>query len=390
MATVLFVDDQIRSFRSLLNVVKQFLSDLDIVISDNGPEGLELAVALQPDLIFLDISMPGMDGYEVCRELKKHQETATIPVLFLTSLDADLQSQLDALDLGAVDFLRKPISSVELALRIRVMLRLNDYTHRLEELVAQQTKKIEQQRALAARTERLAAMGTLAAGIAHEVNQPLNALKVTADGLLYWKERDQEISEEEVFDGLRFISDQANRIDDIVRHMHELVHQGRASDIQASDVREVVGRALSLIGQQLTRHDIEVIRQFEEQPTPARLLPSQLEQVVINLLTNAMHALDKTDQEEKWIRIEAERREKVCVLSITDNGPGIPEEHLEHIFDPFFTLDDSGKGMGLGLSITQNLVSSMGGSLTVTNAEEAGACFQITLKRADEKEIEKR
>lgn len=388
MATVLFVDDQIRSFRSLLNVVKQFLSDLDIVISDNGREGLELAMALQPDLIFLDISMPEMDGYEVCRELKKHQETATIPVLFLTSLDADLQSQLDALDLGAVDFLRKPISSVELALRIRVMLRLNDYTHRLEELVAQQTKKIEKQRAMAARTERLAAMGTLAAGIAHEVNQPLNALKVTADGLLYWKERDEEISEAEVFEGLRFISDQANRIDYIVRHMHELVHQGRASDIQAADVREVVGRALSLIGQQLSRHDIEVTYQYEEKPVPAYLLPSQLEQAVINLLTNAMHALDKMEQGEKWVRIETEIKEKVCTLTITDSGSGIPEEHLEHIFDPFFTLDDSGKGMGLGLSITQNLVSSMGGSLTVNNAEDAGACFQITLKRADQKEIE--
>lgn len=379
MTQVLFIDDQIRDFLSLLKAVQHFLPEVEMLTADNGPEGIEIAFEKRPAIIFLDVSMPGMSGYDVCRELKQDERTANTPVLFLSSLDLDLSQQLEALNLGATDFLRKPIHSVELALRIRVMLRLNAYTTRLEELVSAQTRSIERQRLLAARTERLAAMGTLAAGIAHEVNQPLNALKVTADGLLYWRERNQPIDEEEVFEGLRFITDQAQRISDIVHHMRELVHQDGPGKPEPVECDEVLNRTLSLIGQQLHHHGIEVHRRMDEDLPRLLGHPTELEQVLINLLSNAMRALDRSSQSERFIDIHCEKHEDSMRIMVRDNGTGIPEESLESIFDPFFSLDPSGKGMGLGLSISQNLIQGMNGTLTVENHPEGGARFIITL-----------
>lgn len=382
MPKVLFIDDQVDTMEPLLRLVNTFLPDVALRTADNGTLGLELMRAEKPDMVFLDISMPGMDGFEVCKTAKRDVDISHIPILFLSSLELSMKEQMEALDIGASDFLRKPIQSVELATRIQATLRLNQYTQRLEELVSIQTKKIERQRILASRTERLAAMGTLAAGIAHEINQPLNALKVTADGLLYWKERNQSISEEEIFDGLRFISRQCNRIDDIIRHMRDLAQQNPARERKPVDLSKPVRQALALIGAQIRHHGIELETEFESGLPDALGSETPLEQIVLNLVNNAVRALDGFDRDNKRIRITTFRDGDRVALSISDNGPGIPDEVLESIFDPFFTMDDSGYGMGLGLSITQNLASSLQGNLTVQNRDEGGACFTLSLETA--------
>ncbi len=380
MSTVLFIDDQVSEFRALLSAVQNYLLDVEIQVADSGMAGLELAQKTKPDLIFLDISMPGMDGFEVCSELNHNPELSTVPVIFLSSLVMTLHEHMDALDLGAVDFIRKPISAIELATRINVMLRLSDYTNNLEQLVKKQTEEIEKQQAIAARTERLAAMGTLATGIAHEINQPLNALKVTVDGLLYWKERDQIISEKEIYTGLEFISQQSSRIDKIITHMRNLVSSTSPDDLSKFDPKDVIEQALILVGTQIKEHQITVRTTFDSSIDAVLGHSSKLEQAIINLLINAMRALDKAlDQLEKKITINVVRLEDKCQIQVIDNGPGIEKEHIEQIFNPFFTSDDSGQGMGLGLSITQNLISSMSCRLTVENNEDYGARFIITM-----------
>lgn len=384
MLKVLFIDDQVETLKPLLNLVKNLLKDVTIFTESSGAAGLERARIEKPDMIFLDISMPGMDGYEVCRRLHDSPITESVPILFLSSMDLTMKEQLEAFELGAVDFLRKPIQSVELATRIRVIERLNNYTQHLEELVAEQTKKIEQQQLIASRTQRLAAMGTLAAGIAHEINQPLNALKVTADGLLYWKERNEKISEEEVFDGLRFISKQCFRIESIINNMRDLVQQGNSGEMVPVDTHNVIEQALSLIGQQLMSHSIEIVRRYQQDLPHCQASQTALEQVVLNLLTNGMHALDSIQSEQKRIVVETSSDEKDVIIRVADNGPGIPEDKLESIFDPFYTSSPGSEGMGLGLSITQNLVASMKGGLSVEPVEGGGASFLISLPKAGE------
>jgi len=384
MPKVLFIDDQVETLQPLLKLVGNLLPDIDILTANNGPEGLARMREEQPDMVFLDIGMPKMNGFEVCHTAQQDAEIAHIPVLFLSSLELSMKEQLQALDAGASDFLRKPIQAVELATRIRATRRLNEYTQRLEELVEIQTMKIERQHKIASRTERLAAMGTLAAGIAHEINQPLNALKVTADGLLYWKERNQTISEEEIFDGLRFISRQCNRIDDIIRHMRDLAQQNPVKELKPVDLRVPVRQAMALIGVQIRHHGIELVTEFQDNLPPALGSETPLEQILLNLVNNAVRALDSSDQPTKTIRIATFRDGDRVALSICDNGPGIPSDALESIFDPFFSMDETGYGMGLGLSITQNLAASLRGTLTVQNGEEGGACFILALETAPE------
>ena len=321
--------------------------------------------------------MPGIDGFEVCKRLKESNETKSIPVLFFTSAEIDLSGQLDAIDMGAEDFLHKPINAVELAARIKIMLRLKEHTDHLEKLVAEQTKKADEQRALAARAERLASLGTLAAGIAHEINQPLNALKVSVDGALYWKANNKEISSDELFESLQFISEQADRIDDIIKHMRSLAKQEDPQVRKPIKVNEIIDRSLSLIEKQITTRQIDIEKNFLNNLPVFMAQPTQIEQVLINLTINAKNALSTVSHNHKKIIISTYTEDNYCVIEIKDNGPGLPPDQIENVFDPFFTSKFTQEGMGLGLTITQNIVKEFDGRLIAGNNADGGACFKV-------------
>ena len=346
MGKVLFIDDNIEDFKPLLTIITKLIKDLEIITADNGYDGLEIANEKNPDVIFLDINMPGIDGYEVCKRLKAAPQTNNIPIVFFTSAELDLAGQMSAIDTGGEDFIHKPINAVELAARIKIMLKLKAHTDNLEQLVAEQTKKADEQRALAARAERLASLGTLAAGIAHEINQPLNALKVSVDGALYWKGQNRDISSDELFESFEFISEQANRIDNIIRHIRSLAKRENPSLRTTVRINEVIDSALSLIEKQITSHKIEIIKHFEVNLPLILAHSTQMEQVIINLIINAKNALDSLDRDGKRIEVWTTVQNDFCVLEIRDNGPGIPENMLEKIFDPFYTSKFGEEGMG--------------------------------------------
>ncbi|MBL7190898.1 response regulator [bacterium] len=387
-AKILFIDDNVDDFGSILRILKNLLPEIEIYTAKDGATGIDIARIWQPDIIFLDIMMPGMNGFEVCKKLKSESATEHSSVLFLTSAHTDLYGRIKAIDLGAEDFLQKPVNAVELATRIKIMLKLREYTQHLVDLVREQTRKIEEQRIISARSERLASLGTLAAGIAHEINQPLNALKISVDGLLYWGERNMTISNQDLYDTLKLASEQASRIDDIIKHMQALAHSGENLLITPVDVESVVHKAFTLIGRQIASHKIKVIMEFEPEMPLVQANPTQLEQIVINLVINAMNVLDKHVKENKTITISGEVKGDIYLLSVSDNGPGIPEEIIDRIFDPFFTSKVTSDGMGLGLAITQNLSAGFGGSLYAENIKESGAKFTVTIPIAVENEEE--
>ena len=239
---------------------------------------------------------------------------------------------------------------------------------------------------MAEKAMRLASIGTLAGGIAHEINQPLNALTFAVDGMLYWQKRKKKFTTEELLKKLNFISDQSARIDDIIQQMRVLAKQEKGSQPSKIDINNVIRRALSIIGQQLSVHGIKVILK------PAITLPNvygnstQLEQVIINIVVNAMHALDTIIKPDKIITILTSSDDKNCKIEISDNGPGIKPEHLLRIFDPFFTTRAEGESMGFGLSISQNIISEMEGTISVKNNPEGGAHFSIEIPAISEKQ----
>jgi C4-dicarboxylate-specific signal transduction histidine kinase len=230
------------------------------------------------------------------------------------------------------------------------------------------------------RAQRLASLSTISAGIAHEINQPLNTMRVIVDGMLYWHKRGRLPEHDKIIKNLQKISAQVGRVDEIIKHMRSLVGSGNATELELCNLNNAVGDALGVLGRQLTSHKINVVKKL------ARDLPGvlgnahRLEEVVINLLVNAMHALDKADNVlEKEIKcLTCVSGEKV-ILEISDNATGISVDIKDSIFDPFFTTKETGEGMGLGLSIVQTLLSGFSGQIEAHNNEKGGATFRVEL-----------
>ena len=232
--------------------------------------------------------------------------------------------------------------------------------------------------------QRLEALGSLAGGIAHEINQPLSALHLYASGMQMLIEQGA-VSPEQMLERLALILSQADKIRQIISHMRALVMQEENPPVSGVSVADAVKDALSLVGAQLYDHSIKVLVDIPDDLPEVSANAVQLEQVVINLLVNAMHALDslpKEPEEGKQISVfVADIKPGTLILRVADNGPGVEGLHSK-IFDPFFTTKDSHSGMGLGLSIVHAFVSSWGGSVEAgDNPKGRGAVFSVILPR---------
>ncbi|GHV53105.1 histidine kinase [Deltaproteobacteria bacterium] len=234
------------------------------------------------------------------------------------------------------------------------------------------------------RVQRLEALGSLAAGISHEINQPLSALQLYASGMQMLLENSPETPVELVQERIALILAQADKIGQIVSHMRALVMQEENPPPTPIRVTDAVSAAMGLVGMQMRDHDVAVIIDLPENLPLVMANLMQMEQVVINLLVNAMHALNTVERSAKTIRITAEIHEGGLVtVRFTDNGPGLGSIQ-QHIFDPFFSTKESPLSMGLGLSIVLAFVTSWGGVIdAANNAETPGATFSITLHEAE-------
>jgi PAS domain S-box-containing protein len=243
-------------------------------------------------------------------------------------------------------------------------------------------KRIQEALDKAQQAYHLASLGTLAGGIAHEINQPLTALKVKVDGLLYWGNRKPDMLRKNMIQNLRFISDQADKIDQIIRHMRSLIRHERPRTSPV-DVNETVRKACSFMRQQLASHGITLKLKMSRSLPRVITNPTSLEQVVINLVQNAMKALDRTGRRDKTISLSTKILKGKCAIEVSDNGPGIPPAQVDRIFDPLFTTEEDGVGMGLGLSIVQRFINDMGGSIRVKNKPDEGVAFSILIPLSD-------
>lgn len=231
---------------------------------------------------------------------------------------------------------------------------------------------------VAENSSRLASIGTLASGIAHEINQPLNAIKVTIDGMLFYWERKQP-SLSDIHENIQFISEETKRIDRIIMHMRELVHAEKRKNPELMNVNDTINNCLGMVRNQLKNHNINLNTEFSDNVPQIYGFPTQFEQVITNLVNNARDALDSVNQKEKEIKVITEKIENGCKITVSDNGSGISDENLLSVFDPFFSTKSKKKGMGMGLSITQNIVVGLGGTIRAENNESCGASFIVEL-----------
>ena len=268
--------------------------------------------------------------------------------------------------------------------KLPVEILVDSYQYRGEEAVLVYIRDItERKRAEAAKRQvqqahHLASLGTLAAGISHEINQPLMALKVKVDSMLFWGEENPEILKSNLLRNLEFISSEADKIDQIIRHMRSLIRMEKVEP-RPDNINAIIDRAIHLISQRLASHGIRLTCKYSKALPEVMLHATSVEQVMVNLLSNAMFALDQLDREDKWVVVRTRKAGKYCLIEVCDNGPGIPEELHARIFDPLYTTREKGEGMGLGLPIVQHLLMQIHGSIKLKNRSEGGAQFTIKL-----------
>ncbi len=232
---------------------------------------------------------------------------------------------------------------------------------------------------MAERASRLASLGTMAAGIAHEINQPLNALSFAVDGVRYWKKRDQEISPETLNENLDFISSQVSRISEIISNIRSLARLEKTTEPEPVSLNDVVTEVVSIIRRQFKVHNIEIELALGRGLPPVLAQQARIQQVVTNLVVNAYQALDGFERPDKRITVVTASSGGALQLKVRDNGPGISDLVADNIFDPFVTTKTGADSMGLGLFITHTIITELDGIITAENLPVGGALFTVSL-----------
>ncbi|MCF6282638.1 MAG: ATP-binding protein [Candidatus Polarisedimenticolaceae bacterium] len=265
----------------------------------------------------------------------------------------------------------------------RDIAELAKLNHELENRVDKRTNALktalidlQQTQSQLIQTDKLASVGTLATGIAHELRQPLMVNRLTIEELLTILE-DGDLELEDLPPYLQKMLGYCTRMDKIINHLRCYARDGEMTGMERTSLPKALENSFTLLGAQLRSRGIKITQTVAEEIPCIRGNANQLEQVLINLLSNAKDTLKKV--EEPAIKISINSIDDNVVLNLSDNGPGVPEAIKPTIFDPFFTTKEIGKGTGLGLSISQGIIADHGGTIAVTDAEGGGAQFTITL-----------
>jgi|LakMenEpi03Aug12_release.lakeMendotaPanAssembly.Ray.scaffolds.fasta_scaffold46349_3 signal transduction histidine kinase len=380
---VLIADDEpdIRRF------LRMQLEGADVIEASDGVEAMELVRQRRPQLALLDHMMPEMDGVEVCRRIRENHTTRGVAVIILTAR-ADEQTKLDALQAGANDFLTKPFSTAELGLRLQnqlVMARIRREMVDLNQELQSALEQIKESEVLMVRNEKLSSLGRMSAGIIHEINNPLNYSRAGLHILETYTRHLPEGERPDYEDTVKDIREGVERVAQIVIDLRQFTRDdnGIAGD---ADLCEVIGRARRMVGHQVGKE----IAFDAEMPGQAviRGNPNQLVQVFINLFQNSIDAIHQRvaelGGEPGRIRVTIEPAGEGWTVGVRDNGIGIPPENLQNIFDPFFTSKDVGKGMGLGLSITHQILQNHSAKVDVESRPGQFTCFHLTFPGANQ------
>ncbi|MFL5814386.1 MAG: sensor histidine kinase [Bdellovibrionia bacterium] len=245
--------------------------------------------------------------------------------------------------------------------------RLHEYTVNLEMLVQQRTRELDIQRERATESARLASLGEMAGGIAHEINNPLSIISAVAEQQqAMFKQGMIEQSRTEA--AFKTISDTTQRIVKIIQGLRSFSRDGGNDPIESVELKSLLDSTLGLCHQKFIHHQIELIVSCDSADLTLNCRSVQISQVILNLLNNAFDAVEHA--QEKWIKVEARVANQNVEIRVTDSGPGVPVQYREKIFQPFFTLKQVGKGTGLGLSISRSIVEAHGGMLELDQSSK--------------------
>ncbi len=347
----------------------------------DGQEALTSLSSESVDVVLLDVRMPGMDGLTVLHRIRQaHPDTEVV----LITGNVSTQEGVAGIKAGAFDYLTKPIEIEHLVGKIRQAF---DKLLRVQEQAKEARFRARMEQQLIA-ADRLAALGTLSAGTAHEINNPLAIINDAAGWLKSRAAKDSSLSGQ-----MRRDLDLAlDKIETSVKRARRITHQlltfCRQTDaaVKEFDLTELAAEVVDLTRKTAVEFKAEASVTSKSDSLRIWSDPSQVRQVLINLVTNGLQAAGPGGR----VQLTVSGDDSDIQVVVADNGPGIAPENMEKIFEPFFTTKPPGEGTGLGLSVSRGIVEKLGGRIEVESRLGAGASFKVTLPRkpilADDKE----
>lgn len=382
---ILVVDDTPMNVRLLVDLLG--FHDYDVMTAASGQEALNEVNRNRPDLILLDVVMPEMTGYEVCRKVRERKDTAVLPIVMVTALDPG-QERVNGIEAGADDFLTKPINKAELLARVRSLLRVKElhdtvqtqaaelaiWNKTLEHRVQEQTDQNQQLKEM----DRL--KSRFLAHVSHELRTPLTSIEGLADNML---EGLAGVLSEKQRQHLTRIKANGSRLARMITDLldRSSIEAGKLElSLQEVPLAALASEVIEQVRPIALAKDQRLQLECDDPAITCWADADRLSQIMTNLVDNAIKYTSNGGAVVVRVTRESARFAKVTVA---DNGPGIPRDALPNIFDPFFRASQHArsriKGLGLGLSIVKELVEIHGGMISVQSEGGKGTEFRFTV-----------
>jgi len=414
---VLLIEDSVfatRHTQKMLAEANGSQIDTELECADHLSTGLKRLAEDRIDIVLLDLTLP--DSHDLDTFTRVHAQAPEMPIVVLTGLE-DEKLAVEAVHKGAQDYLvkgqldsnllkRSILYAIE---RKQVHEELRKSRECLEELVDERTaqlkknneelrkeiaerkqaekalrrtyedleiahRQLEESQAQLIQTEKMSALGTLVAGTAHELNNPImGIMNFSAHCKKHTSEQDQ------LYTVLQDIEHEAKHCAEIVRNLLTFSHAERDDDkaYEKESLAEILGRVLKLLSYRIEKQRILVTQHIADDTPEICMKPNSVQQLILNLATNAFDALEGSEKKE--FNVDIHREGEFVQMTIADTGCGIAAESLRSIFDPFFTTKPVGQGTGLGLSVSQGIVKAHGGQISCESEPGAGTKLIILL-----------
>jgi signal transduction histidine kinase len=446
---VLIVDDVPSNLFTLRALLEEHFEEIEIIEANSGIEALEVLMRESIDLIILDIQMPEMDGFQTAKLIRSRKKTRNIPIVFLTAAYKSEEFKEKGFSLGATDYLTKPIDDYQLTSRINAYLSIikleKNHKSELERKVEERTSELKKALSQIKETnfklettlsklknaqkqviaqEKLASLGELTAGIAHEIKNPLNFIinfsELSKEMIVELNETFANVGKDIVEGSLKDITpDDVDNIKDILQNLNEnsekihehgkradsiinnmLMHsQDRKGVYQDTHVNTMLQEYISLAYHSTINNykgfAAKIETNLDANVGNVKIIPQDLGRVFLNVVSNSLYALYNKKRKlgesfEPMLTVRTINHEDNIEIIFRDNGTGIPPEMMDKIFNPFFTTKPAGEGTGLGLSICYDIVRNIHkGEIQVDSKEGEYTDFSIFLpKHVDTEENE--
>jgi len=370
---ILIVDDEIKNIR-LFKAMLMSESYLTLEAL-SGEQALEMVSVVSPDLILLDVMMPGINGFDVCRKLKRAEETKIIPIVMVTAL-SEKAHRLEALEAGADDFLSKPVDRSELVVRAKSLLRIKTYHDELRARNSEIAEQNEKLRELQKIKEGLTHM------IIHDLNNPLSSIIGALDLILL---KESALSQKSL-GSMNACLDYCRDLKDMILSLlgiHRMEEGKLELDIEGSNITELIMEVMQQSEFKAMKNQVRLFANGSKAPYTVAIDRGLIKRVILNLLSNAIRHTPTGGKVE--VKTDLNTADESIRIQVVDTGNGLAPEYHQKVFDKFEQVGLSQEGValgsgGLGLAFCKMAVEAHGGKIWVeSEGEGQGANFQFTL-----------